>query len=115
MEMVKIESVEEVKTLPKNSFGIREVPASEERERTLWLQVRVFAFHRGLDLMILPGLAFTATGKRLGKGKGYYDRYILKARNVRPPVLVGIAFRQQIVPNIPVTENDIDADIVISP
>lgn len=45
MEMVKIESVEELKTLPKNSFGIREVPASEERERTLWLQVRVFAFH----------------------------------------------------------------------
>lgn len=107
MEMVKIESVEELKTLSKNSFGIREVSVSEEREDAL--------ASGGLDLMILPGLAFTATGKRLGKGKGYYDRYILKARNVRPPVLVGIAFRQQIVPDIPVTENDIDADIVISP
>lgn len=55
-----------------------------------------------IDLAIIPGRAFTIDGRRLGRGKGYYDRLLPK---LRCP-LWGVAFRCQIVPSIPTEPHD---------
>ena len=52
------------------------------------------------SLFLVPALAFSRDGRRLGKGKGFYDRYI--ARIVyASPVLTGICFSCQIISDVP--------------
>ncbi len=61
-----------------------------------------------IDLMIVPGVAFTKEGKRLGYGGGYYDRY-LEGKNI--PTLA-LAFESQIVEEIPSEDHDILVDVI---
>lgn len=56
-----------------------------------------------LDLLIVPGLAFTAQGDRLGYGGGYYDRYIPLCPQAR---LLACAFREQLLPHLPTDPHD---------
>ncbi|KAF9171881.1 hypothetical protein BGX20_006747, partial [Mortierella sp. AD010] len=84
MDMVKIESWEDFVSLPKNSWNIPEPKFDELRENALETS-------HGLDLIIMPGLAFDRSGTRLGHGRGYYDKYLLKTNAYnesinRPPV-----------------------------
>ena len=52
-----------------------------------------------IDLVIVPGLAFTRDGQRLGQGGGYYDRYLPL---LRPDcITIGVCFDEQIVPDVP--------------
>ncbi len=69
----------------------------------------VFADYDSIDLVIVPGMAFDRTGNRLGRGKGYYDRFLslLKASKV------GICFDFQMVDSIPTLPHDIRMDVVI--
>ncbi|MCQ2229901.1 MAG: 5-formyltetrahydrofolate cyclo-ligase [Bacteroidales bacterium] len=60
--------------------------------------------------IIVPGIAFTTTGKRLGRGGGYYDRYLTKQKN---SYKVGVAFKCQCVTDIPTDEFDISMDKVL--
>ncbi len=46
-----------------------------------------------IDVIIVPGIGFDATGMRLGRGGGYYDRYLSAHR---PPIVIGVAFDEQI-------------------
>lgn len=57
----------------------------------------------------MPGVAFTKCGKRLGHGKGYYDTFLntLKTIQKRPFFTVAIAFKEQIVDDVPVHEKDV--------
>jgi 5-formyltetrahydrofolate cyclo-ligase len=60
-----------------------------------------------IDLVLVPGLAFDRKGNRLGRGKGYYDRFLasLPPRPVTDPAsrtaLVALAFAHQVVPEVP--------------
>lgn len=65
-----------------------------------------------LDLVIVPGVAFTGQGNRLGRGGGYYDRFLTKVRE--NTYLVALAFEMQIVDQIPKDENDIPVDFIIT-
>jgi 5-formyltetrahydrofolate cyclo-ligase len=65
-----------------------------------------------LDLIIVPGVAFTPSGDRLGYGGGYYDG--LLARSTQPPTLVAPAFDLQIVGSLPVTSHDVPVDIIVT-
>lgn len=56
-----------------------------------------------LDLLIVPGVAFTENGERLGYGGGYYDRYIPLCPQAR---LLACAFREQLVPHLPTEPHD---------
>lgn len=64
-----------------------------------------------MDLMIVPGVGFDKKGNRLGRGAGYYDRLLKKAKKVHK---IGICFREQIVGKIPMTGHDVPVDQVIT-
>jgi 5-formyltetrahydrofolate cyclo-ligase len=64
------------------------------------------------DMIIVPGTAFTKAGARLGRGKGFYDRYL---KDMPEGVTkVALAYDIQILEDLPVTPNDIPVDIVLT-
>lgn len=63
-----------------------------------------------VDFAIIPGVAFDKNGNRLGRGKGFYDRFLKRTRAYK--VAVGYDF--QIFDKIPVASFDIPVDIVLS-
>ncbi|MGN0006626.1 MAG: 5-formyltetrahydrofolate cyclo-ligase [Alistipes sp.] len=65
-----------------------------------------------IDLMIVPGVAFTREGARLGRGRGYYDRY--RARKGFRAFCIGVCFAEQIVGHIPTEPHDKAVDEVVS-
>lgn len=64
-----------------------------------------------IDFMIVPGLAFDRACRRLGNGKGFYDRAIAE---IRPGRTVGVCFHVQLVEEVPVGPHDIALDTVIT-
>lgn len=64
-----------------------------------------------IDLMICPGVAFTADGRRLGRGRGYYDRYLSAAGF--GGFRVGVCYAHQVVDDLPVEPHDERMDVVI--
>uniref|UniRef100_A0A1D1YSK3 5-formyltetrahydrofolate cyclo-ligase n=1 Tax=Anthurium amnicola TaxID=1678845 RepID=A0A1D1YSK3_9ARAE len=75
-----------------------------------------------IDLLLLPGLAFDRSGRRLGRGGGYYDAFLRKyqelanGRKWKQPLLVALAYSAQIMDDgvIPVTLHDVPVDAVVS-
>ena len=65
-----------------------------------------------LDLVIVPGIAFDRDNHRLGRGKGYYDRFL---KRISPDIpTVGLAFDFQIVDHVPYEEGrDIPVSLVL--
>lgn len=59
---------------------------------------------------LVPGVGFDLNGARLGRGKGFYDRY-LETRNV---LKIGLAWSEQIVKKIPVEQHDAHMDYIIT-
>ena len=69
----------------------------------------------GVDLIVMPGLAFSTEGDRLGRGKGYYDTYLSKyvtALGQLPP-LVALAYNEQVVERVPTDAHDVPVDMVL--
>ena len=65
-----------------------------------------------LCLILVPGVAFDRKGGRLGRGKGFYDRFLEKTpENV---LKIGLAFDWQIFDAIPMSENDQYVDVVVT-
>ena len=60
-----------------------------------------------LDLVLVPCTAFDAVCRRVGMGKGYYDRYLPRCRNA---VALGVAFEAQRVPEAAADEQDWQLD-----
>lgn len=63
------------------------------------------------DVIIVPGVAFTAAGLRLGYGGGYYDRYLPRCPQAQT---LALAFAEQMVPEIPTDEHDLPVGCVLS-
>ena len=68
-------------------------------------------YNGNYDLIIVPGVAFDKNGNRIGRGKGYYDRFLCKHLDVKR---IGICFDFQLVDEVPTEDNDIRMDEVIS-
>jgi len=64
-----------------------------------------------LDLILVPGVGFDLSGRRLGRGKGYYDRLLIGVRGAK----CGLAFEKQIVMAIPAEPHDITLDYIVTP
>lgn len=65
----------------------------------------------GFDLIIVPGVAFDHKGNRLGRGRGYYDRFLCQHLDVKH---IGICFDFQLVDEVPAEPFDIRMDEVLS-
>ncbi len=74
-----------------------------------------------LDAILIPGLAFDAAGGRLGRGAGFYDRFLAPLRrttdtsgrgSVPRPWLCGVGFEEQIVPRVPMLAHDVRLDAI---
>ncbi len=60
-------------------------------------------FSADIDLIVLPGMAFSPAGDRLGRGRGYYDRFLVAHAAVPT---IGLAFDFQIFQHIPTEPHD---------
>ncbi|XP_032379529.1 5-formyltetrahydrofolate cyclo-ligase [Etheostoma spectabile] len=108
MDMLKLNSLQDIETLPLTSWNIRQ-PAEEDTSREEALSTG------GLDLILMPGLGFDESGKRLGRGKGFYDVYL--ERCIRhpqgKPYTIALSFKEQLCQEIPVDDNDVLIDEVL--
>lgn len=100
MVPVHIHSLEEEK-LQEAHFGIR-VPLAEPEEVPAGQ----------LDLVLVPGLGFSSRGDRIGRGLGYYDRFLAQAE--LRAVLCGLAFDVQMADALPVDRHDRPMDLVVA-
>jgi 5-formyltetrahydrofolate cyclo-ligase len=64
-----------------------------------------------LDFVLVPGVAFDLRGRRLGRGKGYYDRLLAEVRGRT----CGVAFDEQIVETVPVEPHDTQLNCILTP
>lgn len=90
----EIKSFDELK---KGSFGIRE-------------PVNSVSFNGKIDLAVVPGLAFSKDGHRIGYGKGYYDRFLEK----NPAYSVGLTFDELVFDEIPSDDHDKRVNMIIT-
>lgn len=63
-----------------------------------------------IDVVLVPGVAFDAQGHRLGRGKGYYDRFLQSVSDIKK---IGVCFDFQKVEQVPSEAHDIVVDIVV--
>ena len=101
---------EEWKELEESRLGILE-PDKNPAKRF------PYELHISLDkaqdcVFIVPGLAFDSHCNRLGYGGGYYDRYL---QGFEKRMTLGIAYSEQIVDRVPVTNRDQSLDLVVTP
>lgn len=85
--------------LREGAFGIME-PCGE-----------LFTDYEAIDVAIIPGMAFDRHGNRLGRGKGYYDRFLplLPTRVYK----IGICFPFQLLDDIPMEEHDKRVNLIV--
>ena len=69
-----------------------------------------FTDYATIDLAVVPGMAFSPIGDRMGRGKGYYDRFLPL---IPQAYKIGICFPFQMVDSLPTDEHDIRMDEVI--
>ena len=85
--------------LRKGAFGIMEPTGT------------LFTDYERIDVAIVPGVAFDRDGHRLGRGKGYYDRFLSKVPLVYK---IGVCFPSRLMDEVPADEYDILMDEIIT-
>eukprot|EP01006_Ploeotia_vitrea_P021697 TRINITY_DN54128_c0_g1_i1.p1 TRINITY_DN54128_c0_g1~~TRINITY_DN54128_c0_g1_i1.p1 ORF type:complete len:260 (-),score=100.95 TRINITY_DN54128_c0_g1_i1:41-820(-) len=108
IQMVEVHSLEQIESLPRDSWGIPIPPAPTSTSSATddSKQQAIEATEcTDMSFIVMPGVAFDRTMNRLGHGAGYYDRYLRRMHGIRTggdhaipmPQLVAVAFREQIV------------------
>lgn len=62
------------------------------------------------EWFLVPGVGFDLSGARLGRGKGFYDRYF----EDKGALTIGLAWSEQIVEKVPVEQHDFHMDFIIT-
>ena len=96
LEHSAINSFEDLK---KNKYGILE-PKDELPPFLI----------KDLNVIIVPGLAFTRAGDRIGYGKGFYDRFLIKTKTIS----IGLGFDKQIFNKLPHNKDDSILDYIVT-
>lgn len=63
-----------------------------------------------IELVVVPAVAYDRKGKRLGRGKGFYDRFLKQTKATK----VGVGYEFQLVDELPTEPHDIPMDMVIT-
>ena len=98
---------------PRGRYNLREPPYEISNDLLL-------SSNPSLDVLFLPGVAFTPSGRRLGHGAGFYDDFLARYRllnNNKLPILVGVSLPHQILfdsEKIPLEEHDVLLDYVVA-
>ncbi|MBV8141963.1 MAG: 5-formyltetrahydrofolate cyclo-ligase [Verrucomicrobia bacterium] len=95
--VLSFHSVLTLSELIPGRFGIRESVPGPRPEK--------------LDLILVPGLAFTADGSRLGRGAGFYDKFLSGVSG--STVKIGVCFEFQCLSEIPQESHDVKMDAVV--
>ncbi len=85
-----------IETTTSDSVAQADGPVTTEAGR--WLD------SAALDLLLVPGLAFTKQGDRLGRGRGHFDRFLSTLPSRAPAI--GLGYELQIVPSLPQADHD---------
>jgi 5-formyltetrahydrofolate cyclo-ligase len=81
--------------LVPNQFGILEPDPQ-------WLPVEPRELTEGPLLILAPGLAFDRSLRRIGRGKGFYDRFLARSRSgPQECLVVGLTLAEQVVEEVP--------------
>ncbi len=96
--------IESLSELVPGTWGIPEPPADRRGDP----ERRVAP--EAIDLVVVPGLAFDRRGRRLGHGKGYYDRLLARS----PAVRAGLCYAAQVFPEVPAGPRDAVMDFVVT-
>ncbi len=101
---------EDLGKLKRSSMGILEPEADPEL-------LFPYTTHISLDsaencMILVPGLAFDSKLGRIGYGGGYYDRYL---SSFCKKMAIGMAFNEQIIDEVPMGQDDIAMDLVVTP
>ncbi|WEW59578.1 5-formyltetrahydrofolate cyclo-ligase family protein [Emydomyces testavorans] len=133
MEMLALRSIDDYESLQPDKWGIPSLDADTLATRENCFggfgllgpsTASIEKNNAGLDLIVMPGLAFDESFGRLGHGKGYYDHFVMKCRGqqgdstsaIRKPYLVALTLKEQILPpsaHVPAAEYDIPVDALI--
>ena len=70
----------------------------------------VYSEPKPIEVIIVPGMGFDDCGNRIGRGRGYYDRFL---KTISSVYKIGVCFDFQRVESVPTDENDIRMDEVI--
>lgn len=89
------------RTMERGAFGIMEPGADA-----------VLCPPGEIDLIVVPGVAFTREGARMGRGRGYYDKYL--SQGGFRAFKMGVCYRHQLVADLPVEPHDVFMDRVIA-
>lgn len=101
-----------------NHYGIEE-PNVAVNEKGIWQEVFPEADAEVIGALV-PGLAFSYAGERLGRGRGYYDRYLSfvdkerQKKSLKPLIKIGIGFSEQLVETVYSTEHDVQLDFILT-
>lgn len=66
------------------------------------------------EILIVPLVAFSRTGGRLGYGGGFYDRTLEGLRAARPTLAIGFAYSAQELPDLPLEPTDQPLDLIVT-
>lgn len=109
MKMVPLYSWQDYERMPETSWNIKQPEDGDRRPDALDLG--------GLDVIACPGLGFSENFFRLGRGKGYYDKYIHRCNLMQcEPFLVGLAFNEQMTStDLALGERDKQLSLILYP
>lgn len=65
-----------------------------------------------IDLVIVPGLGFSPSGQRIGRGMGFYDRFLSQSGFIG--LTCGIAFAEQVIDDLPTNELDVPLGMLVT-
>lgn len=139
MKMLKLDDFEDYEKLPLTKWNIKQPHADDiHRENPMstgdtcgWIQSCLFiindeifnSFPDPLDLILMPGVAFSPNGGRLGHGMGYYDKYLHNyfnkfpdCKQINKTFLVGLGFKEQLVDHdiLPLDQLDYNLHLVLT-